>query len=494
MRPTKARYLLPTLLLFLALTACGQRGPGAQQPAPTAQPTANPTTQPTTQPTANPTTQPTTQPTANPTTQPTANPTTLPTTQPAPTSTVTRPTFSFEPRGGAPGTRVKVRGWGFQPNAWVGVFLGIPNPVGTAMGSAKADAAGGWQADVSIPANLPSGEPVPSTNIYLVTMNEQFQALASAPFGYQAPAPQLPPLAQASDNVTTMLVAYGTADIKPYLAQNLRQWYENGKSLPWLIGFDPMKMQGKPQVGAARQLPQSIWAEVPVTVTLPQSVDDYNFTLVVEDGFWKVNGTQLLRSTPIPSPTAAPPTAVPPTAVPEPAATTPSAADATAIGQFTYNQLRPEYPAAPGALAGAVAVAGDYAVALFSPSGQVLHHVFYKRVSGGWRTELISPDPTPELLRSLGIPTTLAYPQPMYGVMMGTLGPYSNPSGDLAEGHVVIERMADMHARVRISDAAQGDITGYLRDEGNGWRMLITGQVFAPEALDQLNIPLSVRQ
>ncbi|HMQ30963.1 MAG TPA: hypothetical protein PKD53_09550 [Chloroflexaceae bacterium] len=477
MRPIPWKQLLALALLGALLTACGQ---GVGVALPTVQP-AQPTLPPA-QPTAQPTAQPA-QPTAQPA-QPTLQP--APGQQPTAPQPAARPTFAFDPQGGGPGTAVTVRGWGFQPGGWVGVYLGVPGPVGTAMASAQADAQGRWALRVTIPDNLPDGSPVPAGKVHLVTMNERFEAQASAPFGFvppaqpptQQPAPQLPPLRQARDNVETMIVAYGTAPIQRYMARAMRDRYTGGTGFASLMGFDPLQMQGAPQVGEPQLHGQ--FARVPVALPFANEREHFLIELVVEDGEWRVATSAFQRAEPITRPVDRTPAAEP------------GSLDAEAIGRMICEHMGALRPGQP-ILAAAVATAGDYALGIARPQGEQMDTFFYlKRENGVWRQLLVTGPTTTDVLVNNGIPVSLEVPQPMFGIMMATFGHFNGGPGGTADGHVLINSIADGHARVTVRDAAQSDITVYLRQDGV-WTALISGQVFAPEALDELGIPLSVR-
>lgn len=148
-------------LLLLLLAACGGQA-AIPTPAPPPPPTAIP-------------------PTAIP---PTAAPAT-----PEPATPEPRPTLSFSPESGGPGTRVQVFGTGYPPGAQVAIRLGRPEPIGEVLASARADAGGRWAAELIIPERLPSGELIGSPLIMLVAMDEQNRPLAWAPFSLAGAAP-----------------------------------------------------------------------------------------------------------------------------------------------------------------------------------------------------------------------------------------------------------------------------------------------------------------
>lgn len=80
-------------------------------------------------------------------------------------------------------------GWDFAPGSDVAVRLGLPNPVGEALTSARVDAAGRWSGSFVLPGELPSGDPVPAGQVTLMVMDANTNAaLASAPFGFEPPA------------------------------------------------------------------------------------------------------------------------------------------------------------------------------------------------------------------------------------------------------------------------------------------------------------------
>lgn len=164
-------------------------GPGTTPGAPTATlPTAAPA-QPTA---AAPTTAPGQPTVAAPTLAP-VQPTAAATTAPAqPTAQPAQPIIGFNPKSGGPGTSVEVFGSGYTPGKWYSVRLGLPHPTGEVLFSAQADGSGRWGGRLIMPAALPSGQSIPSGQLFLVSMDEPNKALASAPFSFTAAEPAPP--------------------------------------------------------------------------------------------------------------------------------------------------------------------------------------------------------------------------------------------------------------------------------------------------------------
>jgi hypothetical protein len=63
----------------------------------------------------------------------------------------------------------------------VTIRIGLPNPVGEALGSAKVAADGTWQATVVLPGTLPSGQSITAETVQLVAMDENNRAYDSVP-------------------------------------------------------------------------------------------------------------------------------------------------------------------------------------------------------------------------------------------------------------------------------------------------------------------------
>lgn len=423
---------------------------------------------------------PTTQP-APATTQPAPG-----TAQPAPgTAQPARPTFSMEPKDGAPGTTVTMRGWGYAPGAWIGVYLGTPNPVGTAMTSVQANGQGVWEARVVIPASLPDGRAVPAGNVTLVTMNDRFQALASAPFGFVAPQQPAPPLEQplpnprqGRDTIQTMIVAFGTAPAQRYVTAPLRAAMDGGQSFEQVMGFNPHLLTAPAEIGEPQLSGRT--ARIPVTLTFADQRQFFVFEMAIEQGMWKIAASVFQRSEPI---VQTPPVNTAP-------AMQLNQEDSAALGQLMLDKLRPARPGRP-ILAHAVALADDYALGVARPVGEMDIYFYFKRDNGVWYDIFSGGPTTTDVLISYGIPVSLELPQPMFGVAMGVLGYYNGGSGGAADGYVVTDRIGDGYARATVYDAAQGPITAYVRLDGP--TVVLAGQVFAPEVFDQLGIPMIVR-
>lgn len=108
--------------------------------------------------------------------------------------TPSKPTIDFQPRGGVAGTQVNVRGWGFPANEHVVLRIGLPEAVGEALNSARANTAGEWSMQVIIPGTVPSGEQITTPDMRLVAMDEENVARASAAFAFE---PGNPPMESA---------------------------------------------------------------------------------------------------------------------------------------------------------------------------------------------------------------------------------------------------------------------------------------------------------
>ncbi|HEU5099617.1 MAG TPA: hypothetical protein VFU22_11390 [Roseiflexaceae bacterium] len=217
---------------------------------------------------------------------------------PAPTATpAAKPIIGFNPQAGAPGTVVSVFGSGYLPGAPVTVRLGLPQPTGEVLTSAFADASGRWTASLTIPDRLPSGEVIGGTPVYLVAMNDQNIALASAPFGFTSVRPA-PSRAEATQTVRDLLAAVGKSDIMPFLAWNLRDQLNAGRPLDQVLGLHPIALNWA-DVRGPEDRPADVLF-VPATLSYQGFSEERMFLLVVEDGRWKVTDSQLVQN-PVPA-------------------------------------------------------------------------------------------------------------------------------------------------------------------------------------------------
>jgi hypothetical protein len=184
------------------------------------------------------------------------------TTVPPTSGPTIRPTIAFQPSRGPVGTRVQISGWGFAPNEMVVVRLGLPNPVGDVLGSARSSAKGEWLIEIVIPNTLPSGERITSPNMWLVAMNERNVALASALFAFE---PGNPPVGsgpiygyastpeEVAKYLMDSLVNYGDSHVAlGYVSNDLVRGYTTGRVSDYL-GFPPFtSYTSEGQVGVDR--------------------------------------------------------------------------------------------------------------------------------------------------------------------------------------------------------------------------------------------------
>ena len=449
--------LAATALAAAFLAGC-MSAPG--QPS-TGQPTSAPTAgapQPTV------VSQPTTpaQPTAG--AQPTAP--AKPTAQPN-----KRPAFGFDPQGGAAGTKVSLSGWDFAPGSDVAVRLGLPNPVGEALTSARVDAAGRWSGSFVLPGELPSGDPVPAGQVTLVVMDANTNAaLASAPFGFEPPAG--PSRAQASQTIADFLHAIGTREAWDYLASNLDHSLPLEQSLGLRHHFVTY------EVGAALDRPSEVLI-VPATLVGEPQRHYYEFALVVENGAWKIRSASWLR-------TEQP-------ASEDPAAAQPGQYDYSNIATVLDRALRQNQEYSP-LIVGAVAVAGNYAAAYALPYPGNKQFAYLRQAPGaGWEVVLVTGAPTAEQLARAGIPRTLLVSGDVPAIVDTVLAHYNSSAYGGADGWVSVEGIEAGFARATLHRGEAGDLAIFLQSSQGGWKLLIDGQAFAPEALDQLGIPASLR-
>jgi hypothetical protein len=284
-------------LLAALLAACGPTGqtteptPGAPvasqptsapQPAPTSAPRPAPSAQPA------PTTKPQPAPSAQP--APTTKPQPAPSAQPAPTAKPqAQPIIGFNPKAGAPGTIVSVFGSGYTPGAPIKVRLGLPSATGDVLASAFAGADGRWSASLTVPNRLPSGEIIDADQIYLVAMDDANIALASAPFALSHPTQDLSQEA-ARQTVRDLLSAWSGSDfdtVNALLAKPMRDELDSGRPLFSVLGMQGDRLDS---FEIREPMPSEIML---VLATLHYSSFDDNrfYHLVVEDGRWKIAGT-----------------------------------------------------------------------------------------------------------------------------------------------------------------------------------------------------------
>lgn len=440
-----ARRVAAMILFGLALAGCA--GPATQISTP-------PASQPTTagQPTG----------AALPTAQPPGRPAAAP---------ERRPTFGFEPREGTAGARINLSGWDFAPGSDIAVRLGLPQPVGEALAAARVDPTGRWDVSLVLPAQLPSGDPVPAGRITLVVMDANSnQALASAPFSYAAPIG--PDRAAATQTVAELLHAVGTPAAWGYLASNLDH------SLPVEQALGLRHHWVTYDVGAPLDRPSEVLF-VPAVLIGDAERHQYEFTLVIEHGQWKISGASWLRSDPIGSPS--------------PAAARPGVYDYSNIATVAEHYLRSGQPYQP-LIVGAVAVANTHAVAYALPYPGVKQFVYLRQAPGaGWEVVLATDAPTADLLAGAGVPRALLDSGEVPAITDTLLAHYNSSAYGGADGWLSVEAVSEGFARATLHRGEAGDLTVFLQAVDGGWEWLVDGPALAPEVLDQLGVPEGVR-
>jgi hypothetical protein len=403
--------------------------------------------------------QPTSAP-ATPTTPPIAQPTAQPT---------RRPTFSFDPREGLAGGQIYLSGWDFAPGGDIAVRLGLPQPIGEALTSARADTAGRWDSSLIIPSHLPSGELVPAGQIFLVVMDANTNAvLASAPFQYHVLGG--PTLDQASQTVGDFLHAVGTPEAWGYLASGM----DDDRPLEERLGLRHHWVTY--EVGAPLDRPSEVLF-VPAVLISDIGRHHYVFTLVVERGQWKINGAGWERDE----------------QSPQEAARQPDPYDYSNMGTVMLRHLRPARSNTP-IVVGAVAVAGTYAAAYALPYGEGKQFFYLRQAPGaGWEVTFVTSEPTLDVLASAGIPGSLLVDGDVPSIFDTLIAYYNSPAYGGADGWLSVDGFEGSYARATLHRDVDGDLTIYLRRAVGGWERLIDGQMFAPEALDGLGIPAGLR-
>ncbi|HEY0606082.1 MAG TPA: hypothetical protein VGD58_24370, partial [Herpetosiphonaceae bacterium] len=100
-----------------------------------------------------------------------------------------------------------------------------------------------------------------------------------------------PSQAAAPETVRALLEGYiNQADLKPYLATNIRREMEAGRPLHAILGLHPIALQSF-EVQAQEHRPSEVLF-VPATLVYESFSEERLFTLVVEDGTWRINGSQ----------------------------------------------------------------------------------------------------------------------------------------------------------------------------------------------------------
>jgi hypothetical protein len=155
--------------------------------------------------------------------------------------------------------------------------------------------------------------------------------------------------------------------------------------------------------------------------------------------------------------------------------------------------LRPARPNTP-IVVGAVAVAGTYAAAYALPYREGKQFFYLRQAPGaGWEVTLVTGEPTPDALASAGIPRSLLADGDVPAIVDTLIAYYNGPAYGGADGWLSVDGFEGSYARATLHRDVDGDLAIYLRRSESGWERLIDGQVFAPEALDQLGIPGSLR-
>jgi hypothetical protein len=123
----------------------------------------------------------------------------------------------------------------------------------------------------------------------LVVLDGQWRVQGSF---VEAPEPG-PSRDAASETVHALLANFGggTEAVRPLLASELRAAVDAGTPVHEALALPPMAWQSF-TVGAPEDLPSEVLF-VPATLTYPTFVEVRRFTLVVEDGAWRITGSTL---------------------------------------------------------------------------------------------------------------------------------------------------------------------------------------------------------
>lgn len=154
---------------------------------------------------------------------------------------------------------------------------------------------------------------------------------------------------------------------------------------------------------------------------------------------------------------------------------------------------------APGrpAVVGALAQAGDYAVAHATVFGAERPRTLYLRHDAdGWNVVLDTTQVGASLLEQAGVPLALADASPRADVLDAAAAHLQDPRGRGSDGSLVLEAFDGSFARL-VFLPTQRDLyeapTMFFAGTQSGWHFVTAGTAFRPEDYDALGIPTSVR-
>lgn len=166
------------------------------------------------------------------------------------------------------------------------------------------------------------------------------------------------------------------------------------------------------------------------------------------------------------------------------------------VAQWALLHLDAAAPGAP-AVAGAVARAGDYAVAQALVFGEERPRMLYLRDDAdGWSVVLDTSQAGASVLEGAGVPLALGDFNPRFDVVAAAATHLQDPRGQGMDGSLVVEAFDGSFARLTFVPTDH-DIydtpTMFFAGTQSGWRFVTAGTAFRPEDYDALGIPESVR-
>ncbi len=168
----------------------------------------------------------------------------------------------------------------------------------------------------------------------------------------------------------------------------------------------------------------------------------------------------------------------------------------TEIATWALDHLHAVAPGKPAAV-GALAQAGDYAVAQASVFGEERPRTLYLRHdAGGWNVVLDTTIASVAQLEAAGVPLSLAQSDPRRDVLTAAANHLQDPRGQGVDGSIVIEAFDGSYARL-IFVPTNRDLydtpTLFFAGTQSGWQFVTAGTAFRPEDYDALRIPENMR-
>jgi hypothetical protein len=168
----------------------------------------------------------------------------------------------------------------------------------------------------------------------------------------------------------------------------------------------------------------------------------------------------------------------------------------TEVAAWALEHLHAAAPGRP-AVVGALAQAGDYAVARAHVFGEQAPRTLYLRHdAGGWAVVLDTAVAGVAQFEEAGVPFSLAQPSERRDALDAAAAHLQDARGQGMDGSLVIEAFADSFARVVFvpTDRDHYDTpTMFFAGTQSGWQFVTAGTAFTAADYDALRIPKSVR-